>query len=120
MSPVVYEAPEPVPVAKDTLDPPRDFCATIVDAGIMNRDNPITSLVVEIAHPMVDDETEIEIDEEESTSDYLDRSPWKSDAPLPTEEEVYGDKISDIIDSIESEVNNEEQIITEKTEESDE
>ena len=64
MSAAVYETPDPVPVAKDTLDPPRDFCATMVDAGIMNRDNPITSLVVEIAHPVVDDETEIEIEEE--------------------------------------------------------
>lgn len=118
MSVANYEPPEPIPVARDDLKPQRDFCASMVDTTLSTRENPITELIVDIAHPVVDDETETEIDEEESTSDYLDRSPWKSDAPLPTEEEVYGDKISDIIDSIESKVNNEEQIITEDTDES--
>lgn len=38
--------PNPVPVAKDDLNPHRDFCATLVDSSLSMRDIPITKLIV--------------------------------------------------------------------------
>ena len=64
MSVVNYEPPDPIPVAKDNLEPQRDFCASMVDTSLSTRDNPITKLIVDIAHPVVDDEAEYEIETE--------------------------------------------------------